>query len=50
MLPKVTLWGFFTLLSLAMPAWGSIYTVDELFMLPLHELMATSVDMVLLPK
>jgi len=47
--PGVVVWVLATLLSLAMPAWGGIYTIEQLFMLPLEALMEITVETVISP-
>jgi len=46
-LSKAMLWAIFTLVSLSTPAWGGGYTVEQLFTLPLDELMGVTVEMVI---
>ncbi len=48
-LPKMVLLLLFSLVSLISPAWSGGYTVEQLFLLPLDELMGVAVEMAILP-
>ena len=47
---KPVQWLIFGLSLLATPAWGGGYTVEQLFLMPLDELMAVTVEMVIPPR
>lgn len=47
---RVVTLALFTMISVASPAWGGGYTVEQLFMLPLEELLEVTIGTVIPPR
>lgn len=46
---RMILLTFFSLVTMVTPAWGGGYSVEQLFMLPLEQLLDVTIEMVIPP-